>query len=54
MIFEQAINGFTIAETPISCIWNSKLSNLSIIKDGFSTFVLLVGKFKDFSKSKND
>jgi len=50
IIFEQARNGFIIAETPISCIGNNKLSKLSVIKDGLRTGMLLFTKLKDYSK----
>jgi glycosyltransferase involved in cell wall biosynthesis len=47
IIFEQAKNGFIIAETPISCDWKGSLSRLSIIKDGVKTLLLLARKFVD-------
>ncbi len=49
MIFEQAKNGFVIAETPISCVWEGSSSRLSVIKDGTRTFALLIGKLFNLS-----
>jgi GT2 family glycosyltransferase len=49
MIFEQAKNGFTIAETPVSCNWNTGTSKLSITKDGSKTLLLLVEKLISYS-----
>lgn len=44
MIFEQAKNGYVIAEVPIACSWNGTSSKLSIMKDGVSTLILLMRK----------
>lgn len=44
MIFEQAKHGYVIAEVPITCSWNGSPSKLSIMKDGFSTLLLLMRK----------
>ena len=44
MIFEQAKNGYVIAEVPITCLWNGSSSKLSIMKDGFNTLILLIRK----------
>jgi hypothetical protein len=44
MIFEQAKNGFVIAETPISCKWGESASKLSITKDALRTLKLLLKK----------
>lgn len=44
MVFEQAKNGFMIAEVPISCKWGSSVSHLSILRDGFRTLLLLSRK----------
>ena len=44
MIYESAKNGLTIAEVPISCNWNTRLSHLSILRDGLSTLKLLSRK----------
>jgi glycosyltransferase involved in cell wall biosynthesis len=44
MIYEAAKNNLTIAEVPISCNWNNRLSRLSIIKDGLRTSKLLTRK----------
>ena len=44
MIYEAARNKLTIVEVPISCNWNSKISRLSIVRDGLETLKLLVGK----------
>ena len=52
MIYEQAKNGFIIAETPVSCKWKVGSSNLSIIRDGFKTLGLLIGKLITFSDNK--
>jgi glycosyltransferase involved in cell wall biosynthesis len=52
MIYEQAKNGFIIAETPISCKWNNGRSNLSIIKDGLKTIDLLLRKLLNSSTKK--
>ena len=49
MIFEQAKNGFVIAETPVSCVWEGSSSRLSVIKDGSRTFALLIGKLFNLS-----
>jgi glycosyltransferase involved in cell wall biosynthesis len=49
MIFEQARNGFVIAETPIGCEWGKTSSKLSIAKDGSKTLWLLVRKFVSFT-----
>jgi glycosyltransferase involved in cell wall biosynthesis len=49
MIFEQAKNGFTIAETPVSCNWETGTSKLSITKDGSKTLLLLVEKLIRYS-----
>ncbi len=51
MIFEQARNGFIIAETPISCKWGTCLSQLSIIKDSLSTLLLLAKKLNQYFKN---
>lgn len=44
IIFEQAGKGFNIAETPISCTWKGSHSNLSIVKDGSRTLLMLIKK----------
>jgi hypothetical protein len=44
MIYEAARNRLTIAEVPISCNWGSRISRLSILKDGFKTLKLLARK----------
>ena len=49
MIFEQAKNGFIIAETPVSCTWDGSLSGLSVTKDGLSTLWLLFKKLTNYS-----
>jgi len=49
MIFEQAKNGFIIAETPISCKWGESASKLSIFKDGIKTLALLICKLVHYS-----
>ena len=49
MIFEQAKNGFTIAETPVSCNWETGTSKLSITKDGSKTLLLLAEKLIHYS-----
>jgi hypothetical protein len=51
MIFEQAKNGFIIAETPIDCKWGDSVSKLSIISDGFRTFCMLTKKLFTYSKA---
>lgn len=48
MIFEQAKNGYIIAETPISCTWEDSLSKLSVIKDGLITLRLLLFKIVNY------
>ena len=54
MIFEQAKNGFVIAETPISCNWERSLSKLSITGDGIKTLLLLVGKMVNYSQNNRE
>jgi glycosyltransferase involved in cell wall biosynthesis len=49
MIFEQAKNGFTIAEAPVSCNWETGTSKLSITKDGSKTLLLLAEKLIRYS-----
>ena len=44
MIYEAAGNKLTIAETAISCSWKSKISRLSIVRDGVRTLKLLLKK----------
>ena len=44
MIYEAARNKLLIAEAPISCSWNSQLSHLGILRDGFKTLKLLTEK----------
>jgi glycosyltransferase involved in cell wall biosynthesis len=51
IIFEQAKNGFVIAETPISCIYGQENSNLSIARDGIKTVVLLLRKSISYSNN---
>jgi glycosyltransferase involved in cell wall biosynthesis len=53
MIFEQAKNGFVIAETPISCNWQGNLSRLSVLKDGLKTILILTRKVAHYSNSKS-
>lgn len=49
LIFEQAKNGFIIAEVPISCTWGKSFSKLSIFKDGIRTLSLLLYKLVKYS-----
>jgi glycosyltransferase involved in cell wall biosynthesis len=51
MIFEQAKNGYIIAETPISCNWDEKTSKLSIFRDGSKTIMLICRKLVKFGVS---
>ncbi|MFC1950993.1 glycosyltransferase family 2 protein [Chloroflexota bacterium] len=51
MICEAAINSLTIRELPITCKWDSKLSKLSIIKDGLLTMKLLATKLYGILKT---
>jgi glycosyltransferase involved in cell wall biosynthesis len=44
MIFEAIKDGMIIFEVPISCIWDSQSSHLSIIRDGSKTLKLLCFK----------
>jgi len=44
MIYEAARNKLIIIEVPISCQWSSKLSHLSILRDGLRTLKLLARK----------
>jgi len=53
MIFEQAKNGFVIAETPISCIWGESTSRLSIMSDSVKTLKLLMNKLVHYSQQPN-
>lgn len=46
MIYEAARQGLTIAETPISCNWNSDLSHLSVLRDGAKTLKLILTKLR--------
>lgn len=54
MIYEAARNGLTIAEAPISCNWNSKVSHLSILGDGLKTLKLLTEKLVGDIKGRSD
>lgn len=54
MIYEVARNGLTIAEAPISCNWNSKVSHLSILGDGLKTLKLLTEKLVGNIKGRSD
>lgn len=53
VIYEQAKNGFVIAEMPISCIWGKSGTKLSIIRDGLLTLAMLIYKLFHYSKSRN-
>ena len=44
MLYEAARNKLIMAEVPISCNWDSRLSRLSIIQDGLRTLKLLLKK----------
>ena len=44
MIYEIRKNRFILTEVPISCNWNSNVSHLSIVKDGWRTLKLLIKK----------
>jgi glycosyltransferase involved in cell wall biosynthesis len=44
IIYESAKNRLIIQNAPISCDWSYKISRLSIIRDGFRTLKLLLGK----------
>ncbi|MGD0352424.1 MAG: glycosyltransferase family 2 protein [Dehalococcoidia bacterium] len=44
IIYEAAKNKLTIHNAPISCNWNSKVSRLSIVRDGLQTLRLLFSK----------
>lgn len=44
MIYEAKKNKLALTEVPISCTWNENNSQLSIIKDGYSTLRLLCMK----------
>ncbi len=52
MLYEAARNKLAITEVPISCNWNSELSRLSIVKDGFRTLKLLVWKLLNNAKRR--
>jgi glycosyltransferase involved in cell wall biosynthesis len=54
MIYEAARNKFTIAEVPISCSWNGKLSQLSILRDGLKTLNLLGKKLLNDARGRQD
>ncbi len=47
MIFEAAKNQIRINEVPVSCVWYSSSSRLSIIRDGLKTIKLLYQKLKE-------
>ena len=54
MIYEAAINKLTIAEVPISCIWDTETSSLSVIADGLATLGLLLRKlFGEFRERQS-
>lgn len=44
IIYEAAKNRLTIHNAPISCNWDSKISRLSIVRDGLKTLRLLSSK----------
>lgn len=44
MILEAARNRLVIKEAPISCTWDAHISHLYILRDGFKTLMLLLGK----------
>jgi len=44
IIYEAAKNRLTIHNAPISCNWDSKVSRLSIVRDGLKTIRLLFSK----------
>lgn len=44
IIYEAAKNRLTIHNAPISCNWDSKVSRLSILRDGLKTLRLLFSK----------
>jgi glycosyltransferase involved in cell wall biosynthesis len=44
IIYEAAKNGLNIHNAPISCNWDSKVSRLSIVRDGLKTIRLLFSK----------
>jgi glycosyltransferase involved in cell wall biosynthesis len=44
IIYEAAKNRLTINNAPISCNWDSKVSRLSIVRDGLKTLRLLSSK----------
>ena len=44
IIYEAAKNRLTIHNAPISCNWDSKVSRLSIVRDGLKTLRLLSSK----------
>jgi len=44
MIYEAARNRLTIKDVPINCNWDSRLSRLSILRDGLKTLKLLTRK----------
>jgi glycosyltransferase involved in cell wall biosynthesis len=44
IIYEAAKNRLTIHNAPISCNWDSKVSRLSIVRDGLKTIRLLSSK----------
>ena len=54
MIYETAKNGFTIAEVPICCNWDSRLSRLSVLRDGSRTLKLLSSKLANGLKQGNN
>lgn len=44
IIYEAAKNGFRIQNVPVNCNWDSKISRLSILRDGLKTLKLLTWK----------
>ena len=44
MIYEAAKNKLAVTQTPINCNWNSRISHLSILRDGLRTVKLLSRK----------
>jgi glycosyltransferase involved in cell wall biosynthesis len=53
IIYEVAKNNLTITNVPIGCDWSTKVSRLSILRDGLKTLRLLSGKLIGDMRSKN-
>lgn len=52
MIYEAAYHRLAIKDVPIRCTWDSKVSHLSILRDGWKTLKLLMRKLLNDPRSK--